>query len=109
LGFRVFTPPPVSGKRKPLVKLRNAVKYMISLPPAEQNAEHWRPAATLLAIIGERGGCMFEYEVSRPWIERGKTPPGASVRKGGRAYARCPVKDNARRVSMFADARCSAV
>jgi hypothetical protein len=60
-----FFTPPVSGKRKPLVKLRDAVKYMTSLPPAEQNAERWRPAATLLAIIGERGGCMFEVEVSR--------------------------------------------
>jgi hypothetical protein len=32
---------------------------MTSLPRAEQNAEHWRPAATLLGIIGEKGGCMF--------------------------------------------------
>jgi hypothetical protein len=46
----------------PLVTLRDAVKYMTILPRAEQNAEHWRPAATLLAIIGERGGCMFFAE-----------------------------------------------
>jgi hypothetical protein len=32
---------------------------MTSLPRAEQNAEHWRPAVTILAIIGEKGGCMF--------------------------------------------------
>jgi hypothetical protein len=35
---------------------------MTSLPRTEQNAEHWRPAATLLAIIGDRGGCMFFAE-----------------------------------------------
>jgi hypothetical protein len=44
--------------RKPLVTLRDAVRYMTSLPRKEQNAEHWRPAATLLGIIGENGGCV---------------------------------------------------
>jgi hypothetical protein len=57
-----FTPLPVPGKRKPLVTLRDAVKHMTGLPKSEQNAEHWRPAATLLAIIGEKGGCMFFAE-----------------------------------------------
>jgi hypothetical protein len=57
-----FAPIPVPGKGKPLVTLRDAVEYMTSLPRNEQNAEHWRPAATLLAIIGERGGCMFFAE-----------------------------------------------
>jgi hypothetical protein len=37
---------------------------MTSLPRSEQNAEHWRPAATLLAIIGEKGGCMFFAELA---------------------------------------------
>jgi hypothetical protein len=59
-----FQPIPVPGKRKPLVTLRDAVEYMTSLPRAEQNAEHWRPAATLLAIIGEKGGCMFFAELA---------------------------------------------
>jgi hypothetical protein len=45
---KFFAPIPVPGRRKPLVTLRDA--------------EHWRPAATLLAIIGERGGCMFFAE-----------------------------------------------
>jgi hypothetical protein len=57
-----FKPIPVPGKRKPRVTLRDAVEYMTSLSRKEQNAEHWRPAATLLAIIGERGGCMFFAE-----------------------------------------------
>jgi hypothetical protein len=60
--LKFFQPIPLPGKRKPLVTLRDAVKYMTSLPRAEQNAEHWRPAATLLAIIGEKGGCMFFAE-----------------------------------------------
>lgn len=55
-------PIPVPGKRKPLVTLRDAVEYMTRLPRNEQNAEHWRPAATLLAILGEKGGCMFFAE-----------------------------------------------
>jgi hypothetical protein len=54
-----FKPIALPGKRKPLVTLRDAVKYMTSLPRKEQAAEHWRPAATLLAIIGEKGGCLF--------------------------------------------------
>jgi hypothetical protein len=60
--LKFFAPIAVPGKRKPLVTLRHAVEYMTSLPRAEQNAEHWRPAATLLAIIGKRGGCMFFAE-----------------------------------------------
>lgn len=53
-----YEPIPLPGRRKPLVTLRDAVLYMTSLPRAEQNAEHWRPAATLLGIIGENGGCV---------------------------------------------------
>ena len=53
-----YEPIAVPGKRQPIVTLRDAVMYMTSLPRAEQNAEHWRPAATLLRIIGENGGCV---------------------------------------------------
>ena len=72
-----FVPIKVPGKRKPLVTLRDAVKHMTSLPRSEQNAEHWRPAATLLAIIGERGGCMFFVELAvRHRLRKGvKDPP----------------------------------
>jgi hypothetical protein len=54
-----YEPIQLPGKRKPLVTLRDAAEYMTSLPRKERGAEHWRPAATLLAIIGERGGCMM--------------------------------------------------
>jgi hypothetical protein len=63
-GLEFFKPIPVPGKRKQLVTLRDAVEYMTSLPRKEQNAEHWRPAATLLAIIGQKGGCMFFAELA---------------------------------------------
>jgi hypothetical protein len=59
-----FEPIRVPGKRKPLVTLRDAVKYITSLPPKEQNAEHWRPAAILLKLIGEKGGCMLLARMS---------------------------------------------
>jgi hypothetical protein len=35
---------------------------MTSLPRAERGADHWWPAVALLAITGERGGCMFFAE-----------------------------------------------
>lgn len=63
--LKFYDPVQVPGKRKPLVTLRDAVKYMTGLRRNEQNAEHWRPAATLLAIIGEKGGCMFFAEARR--------------------------------------------
>jgi hypothetical protein len=62
--LKFYQPIPVPGTRKRLVTLRDAVKYITSLPRAEQNAEHWRPAATLLAIIGEKGGCRLMAEMA---------------------------------------------
>jgi hypothetical protein len=56
-------PVQVPGKRKQLVTLRDAALYVTNLPKSEREAEHWRPAATLLGIIGERGGFIF----SRNW------------------------------------------
>jgi hypothetical protein len=35
-----------------------AALYITSLPEPERGAEHWRPAATLLRLIGENGGCV---------------------------------------------------
>jgi hypothetical protein len=35
---------------------------MTGLPAKNTTPEYWRPAATLLAIIGDRGGCMFFAE-----------------------------------------------
>jgi hypothetical protein len=72
-----FKPIVVPGKRKQLVTLRDAVEYMTSLPRKERGAEYWRPAATLLAIIGEKGGCMFFAELAvRFGLRKGvKDPP----------------------------------
>lgn len=74
--LKFFQPIPVPGTRKPLVTLRDAVAYMTSLPRAEQNVEHWRPAATLLTIIGEKGGCMFFAERAVAFgLRKGVTDP----------------------------------
>jgi hypothetical protein len=62
--LKFFQPIPLPGKRKQLVTLRDAVKHMTSLPRNEQSTERWRPAATLLAIIGEKAGCMFFAELA---------------------------------------------
>ena len=56
--LKFYEPIPLPGKRKPLVTLRDAVKHMTGLPRQEQAAEHWRPAPTLLGLIGENGGCV---------------------------------------------------
>jgi hypothetical protein len=67
----------VPGKRKQLVTLRDAAECMTSLPRKERGAEHWRPAATLLALIGEKGGCLFFAELAvRFGLRKGvKDPP----------------------------------
>ncbi len=45
-------------RRKPLVTLRDAALYITALPESERGAEQWRPAAVLLKLIGENGGCV---------------------------------------------------
>jgi hypothetical protein len=45
-------------RRKPLVTLLDAAIYITSLPKMERHAEHWRPAAVLLKLVGENGGCV---------------------------------------------------
>jgi hypothetical protein len=45
-------------RRKPLLTLRDAAIFITSFPKSEQAAEHWRPAAVLLKLIGENGGCV---------------------------------------------------
>jgi hypothetical protein len=71
-----FVPIPVPGKRKQLVTALDAVQYMTSLPRSEQGAEHWRPAATLLKIIGEDHGCMFFAELAvRYGLRKGVNDP----------------------------------
>jgi hypothetical protein len=49
---------------------------MTSLPRDEQNAEYWRPAATILAIIDEKGGCMsFAERAVAFGLRKGKLTP----------------------------------
>jgi hypothetical protein len=57
-------PVQVPGKRKQLVTLRDAALYVTKLPKSEREAEHWRPAAILLKLVGENGGCMLLARMS---------------------------------------------
>jgi hypothetical protein len=43
-------------RRKPLITLRDAAKYIMKLPKAEQQAPQWQAAANVLMLIGEHGG-----------------------------------------------------
>jgi len=52
---RFFDPIILPG-RKPLVTLRDAAKYIVKLPKADQQAPKWQTAAEVLILIGERGG-----------------------------------------------------
>jgi hypothetical protein len=38
-----------------LITLRDAAKYIVKLPKAEQQAPEWQTAAEVLMLIGERG------------------------------------------------------
>ena len=53
-GQRFFDPIIVPG-RKPLVTLRDAAKYIVKLPKAEQQASQWQAAAEVLMLVGEHG------------------------------------------------------
>jgi hypothetical protein len=55
--LKFYEPIPLP-RRKPLMTLRDAAVYITGLPVSERSAEHWRPAATLLRLIGENGGCV---------------------------------------------------
>jgi hypothetical protein len=68
-------PVQVPGKRKQLVTLRDAALYITQLPKAEREAEHWRPAAILLKLVGENGGCMLLARMSVVHgLRKGVTP-----------------------------------
>jgi hypothetical protein len=55
--LKFYEPIPLP-RRKPLMTLRDAALYITGLPESDRGAEHSRPAATLLRLIGENGGCV---------------------------------------------------
>ena len=62
-------------RRKPLVTLRDAALYVTRLAKSEREAEHWQPAAILLKLIGEKGGCMLLARMSVVHeLRKGVTP-----------------------------------
>jgi hypothetical protein len=84
----------VPGKRKPLVTLRDAALYMTSLPRPERGAEHWRPAVTLLSVIGEKGGCLYLAELAVRFGLRSRPVPFPVKPDSGRET---PVRGRGRR------------
>ena len=50
-----FSDPIILLGRKPLVTLRDAAKYIVKLPKAEQQASQWQAAAEVLMLVGENG------------------------------------------------------
>ena len=50
-----FFDPIMVPDRKPLITLRDAAKYIVKLPKAEQKATEWQAAAEVLMLIGEHG------------------------------------------------------
>jgi hypothetical protein len=52
---RQFDGPIPLQKGKPLVTLRDAAKYIVKLPKAEQQATPWQTAAEVLMLVGEHG------------------------------------------------------
>jgi hypothetical protein len=63
-------------RRKPLITLRDAAIYITSLPRSERGAEHWRPAAVLLKLIGENGGCVVLARLAVQYGLRGGVRAG---------------------------------
>jgi hypothetical protein len=73
--LKFYEPVQVPGKRKQLVTLSDAALYVTKLPKSEREAEHWRPAAILLKLIGEQGGCRLLARMSVVHgLRKGVTP-----------------------------------
>ena len=53
-GHQFFDPVKLPG-RKTLITLRDAAKYIVKLPKAEQQASQWQAAAEVLMLVGENG------------------------------------------------------
>jgi hypothetical protein len=68
----------------PLVTMRDAARYIVSLPKAEQQAPEWQTAAEALMLIGEHGGDpMFAHIRSkRPVRLQGVRPKGSRCQAG---------------------------
>ena len=82
-----FDPIELPGGRK-LITLRDAAKYIVKLPKAEQQAPQWQTAAEVLMLIGEHGGDpMIAHIAMMQALHRHKPKaPPAPRRKQAKAY-----------------------
>jgi hypothetical protein len=51
----MFFDPVILPNGRKLVTLRDAAKYIVKLPKAEQQASQWQTAAEVLMLVGEHG------------------------------------------------------
>jgi hypothetical protein len=86
-GQQFFDPVKLPG-RKPLITLRDAAKYIVKLPKAEQEATEWQAAAEVLMLIGEHVDDIEEWMARvSPVILRKSRP--RSTNNAGRLLNDC--------------------
>ena len=73
--------------RKPLVTLRDAAHYIMSLPEAEQQAPEWQAAIEVLMLIGENGGDPMMAHIGMMRALHRHQPRSASAPRRKRAEA----------------------
>jgi hypothetical protein len=90
-----FWEPIALPRRKPLRTIRDAALYITRLPKNQREAEYWQPAAVLLRLIGENGGCVFFARLAvMHGLRKGKREAGPPVPRPRRArqYRIIPAK-----------------
>ena len=80
--------PIILPSRKPLVTLRDAAHYIMSLPEAEQQAREWQAAIEVLMLIGENSGdpMMAHIGMMRALHRHQPRSVSAPRRKRAKAY-----------------------
>jgi hypothetical protein len=86
--YQGFFDPIILPGRKPLVTLRDAAHYIMSLPEAEQQAPEWQAAIEVLMLIGENGGdpMMAHIGIMRALHRHQPKSASAPRRKRAKAY-----------------------
>jgi hypothetical protein len=84
---RFFDPIELPNGRK-LVTLRDAAKYIVKLPKAEQQASQWQTAAEVLMLVGEHGGDPLMAHIAMMRALQRHEPKAAPVprRKSVKVY-----------------------
>jgi hypothetical protein len=89
LGSTVFRSDHIAGpETASLVTLRDAAKYIVKLPKAEQQATPWQTAAEVLMLVGEHGGdpMMAHIGMMRALHRHGPKAAPVPRRKRAKVY-----------------------